>query len=50
MSPKKTSAHDLPGSPAANLKRLGRNIRAARKLRGLTMQDLAATRHNGGER
>ncbi|NCC05420.1 MAG: helix-turn-helix domain-containing protein [Proteobacteria bacterium] len=41
MSPKKTSAHDLPGSPAANLERLGDNIRAARKLRGLSMQDLA---------
>ncbi len=33
MSPKKTSAHDLPENPAANLERLGRNIRAARKLR-----------------
>jgi len=42
MSPKKTSAHDLPGNPAANLERLGHNIRTARKLRGLSMQDLAA--------
>lgn len=42
MSPKKTSAHDLPANPTANLERLGRNIRAARKLRGLSMQDLAA--------
>ena len=42
MSPKKTSAHDLPANPAANLERLGPNIRAARKLRALSMQDLAA--------
>jgi len=41
MSPKNTSAHHLPPGPAANLERLGRNIRSARKLRGLSMQDLA---------
>lgn len=41
MSPKNTSAHDLPPSPAANLERLGGNIRTARKLRSLSMQDLA---------
>jgi transcriptional regulator with XRE-family HTH domain len=41
MSPKNTSAHDLPPSPAANLECLGQNIRTARKLRGLSMQDLA---------
>lgn len=39
MSPKSSSI--LPPSPAAQLEALGQNLRTARKLRGLSMQDLA---------
>ena len=42
MSPKKTTTRILPPGPAAQLERLGQNIRTARKLRGLSMQDLAS--------
>lgn len=42
MSPKNIAVRVLPPSPAAHLERLGQNIRTARKLRALSMQDLAA--------
>ncbi len=41
MNSKNLSRQGLPRRAAGNLESLGRNIRAARTLRGLTMQDLA---------